>query len=155
MSGPASASLLENARFNALVIVPNALQGVFRRRRTAVAAATRANVDGQAVGLLAGMRRGHGGGPVWVRVIREPALLLLTPADVHRALENSPDPFASDPEPKRKGMVAFQPDALTISRCDDVAQPPSVQRGGPRHRAARCTASATASSRSPPRRPQR
>jgi cytochrome P450 len=110
------ASLLENARFNALVIVPNALQGIFRRRRVAVAAATRANVDGQAVGLMSGMHRKHHGGPVWVRVIRDHALLLLTPADVHRALASSPDPFASDPEPKRDGMVAFQPDALTISR---------------------------------------
>ena len=36
-----SASLLENARFNALVIVPNAVQGIFRRRRAAVAVATR------------------------------------------------------------------------------------------------------------------
>ncbi len=116
MSAPSGASLLENARFNALVIVPNALQGVFRRRRPAVAVATAANVDGQAVGLLAGMRRGHGGGPVWVRVVRDRALLLLTPADVHRALEGSPDPFASDPKPKRDGIVAFQPDALTISR---------------------------------------
>jgi cytochrome P450 len=116
VSAPSGASLLENARFNALVIVPNAVQGVFRRRRPAVAAATAANVDGQAVGLLSGMHRGHRGGPVWVRVIRERALLLLTPADVHRALEDSPDPFASDPKPKRDGMVAFQPDALTISR---------------------------------------
>ena len=31
-------------------------------------------------------------------------------------LEGRPDPFASDPPAKRKGMVAFQPDALTISR---------------------------------------
>ncbi len=116
MSGLPSASLLENARFNSLVIVPNALQGVFRRRRKAVAAATLANVDGQAVGLIRGMRRGHSGGPVRVRVIREPALLLLAPADVHRALQGSPDPFAADPPPKRDGMVAFQPDALTISR---------------------------------------
>ena len=118
MAGPASASLLENARFNALVIVPNAVQGIFRRRRVPVGAATRANVDGQAAGLLRGMYRRHNGGPVWVRVMRDRALLLLTPADVHRALAASPDPFASDPEPKRKGMVAFQPDALTISRGD-------------------------------------
>ena len=117
-SGLPSASLLENARFNALVIVPNAVQGLFRRRRAPVAAATRANVDGWAAGLLAGMKRGHGGGPVWVRVMRDRALLLLTPADVHRALHDSPDPFASDPQAKRKGMCAFQPDALTISRGD-------------------------------------
>ena len=62
------------------------------------------------------MSRSHHGGPVWVRVIRDPALLLLTPADVHRALAGSPDPFASDPKPKRDGMAAFQPDAVTISR---------------------------------------
>jgi cytochrome P450 len=111
-----SASLFEDARFNALVIVPNAVQGIFRRRRTAVAAATRANMDGHAVGLLSGMYRHHGGGPVWVRVMRDRALLLLAPADVHRALAGSPDPFASDPKPKRDGMVAFQPNALTISR---------------------------------------
>jgi cytochrome P450 len=116
VSGLSNASLIENARFNALVIVPSAVQGVFRRRRQAVAAATAANVDGRAVGLLTGMSRRHGGGPVWVRVVRDRALLLLTPADVHRALCGSPDPFASDPPAKRDGMVVFQPDAVTISR---------------------------------------
>ena len=118
MSELPSASLLENARFNALVIVPNAVQGLFRRRRALVAAATRANVDGWAVGLLGGMKRSHAGGPVWVRVMRDRALLLLAPADVHRALHGSPDPFAGDPKAKRDGMCAFQPDALTISRGD-------------------------------------
>ncbi len=111
-----AASLLENVRFNALVIVPNAVQGVFRRRRKPVAAATTANVDGHAIGLLRGMRDRYDGGPVRVRVIREPAVLLLSPNDVRRALEGGPDPFASDPKPKRDGMAAFQPDALTVSR---------------------------------------
>jgi cytochrome P450 len=53
---------------------------------------------------------------VWVRVVTERALLLLDVADVRRVLEGSPDPFASDPTPKRKGMEHFQPDALTLSR---------------------------------------
>ena len=44
------------------------------------------------------------------------ALLMLEVEDVRRVLEGSPHPFASDPEAKRKGMGAFQPDALTISR---------------------------------------
>jgi cytochrome P450 len=141
VSGLTSASLVENARFNALVIVPNALQGIFRRRRQAVAAATRADVAGRAVGVLAGIKRGHAGGPVWVRVVRDQALLLLTPADVHRALEGSPDPFASDPPAKRDGMVAFQPDALTISRGgawrNRRAFTESVlDTGAPRHREA-------------------
>jgi cytochrome P450 len=113
-----AASLLENVRFNALVIVPNAVQGVFRRRRRPVAAATAANIDGHAIGLLRGMRDGHDGGPVWVRVIREPALLLLHPDQVRRVLEGAPEPFASGPKAKRDGMAAFQPDALTVSRGD-------------------------------------
>ena len=113
------AGLVENARFNATVVVPNALQGIFRRRRQAVRAATAANVDGHAVGLLEGMSRSYAGGPVWVKLARDDALLLLEPEDVARALAESPDPFASDPEAKRKGMVHFQPDALTISRGED------------------------------------
>jgi cytochrome P450 len=115
-AGLGRASLFENARFNATVVVPNALQGIFRRRRQAVRVATTANVDGQAVGLLSGMSRSYDGGPVWVKVARDDALLLLDPSDAGRALDQSPDPFASDPDAKRKGMVAFQPDALTISR---------------------------------------
>lgn len=111
-----SASLVENARFNALVIVPSALQGLFRRRRAAVAAATKAGVDRWAVGLLSGMRRNHGPGPVWVRVLKDRALLVLSVDDVRRVLGSSPDPFAADPPGKRNGMVAFQPDALTLSR---------------------------------------
>jgi cytochrome P450 len=111
-----SASLADNLAFNSLVVVPNALQGLFRRRPAAVRAATRANVDRWAVRLLRGMRRTHRGSPVWVRLGTAPALLLLDVADVRTALEGSPDPFASDPEAKRKGMSHFQPDALTISR---------------------------------------
>jgi cytochrome P450 len=114
-----SASLFENARFNALVVVPGALQGIFRRRRAAVAAATRAGIDRHAVSLLRGMRDSYDGGPVWVRVISDPALLVLSREDVTRVLEGSPDPFAADPPAKRKGMSHFQPHALTISRGEE------------------------------------
>src|SRR6266487_2060294 len=96
-----SASLADNAAFNALIVVPNALQGLFRRRRAAVAAATRADVDRWGVRLLRGMHRAHHGSPVWVRLGKTPALLLLDVADVRIALAGSPDPFASDPGAKR------------------------------------------------------
>jgi cytochrome P450 len=111
-----SASLLDNVRFNQAVIVPNALQGLFKRRPKAVAAATAIDVDGQAIGLLSGLKRRHAGRPVWVRVVKDRALLLLDAGDVAHALERSPDPFASDPAAKRKGVAHFQPHALTISR---------------------------------------
>lgn len=112
----ASASLLEDARFNQTVVLPNALQGIFKRRPKPVAVATRMDVDGQAVGVMRGMRKGHGPRPLWVHLVKDSALLLLDVEDVARALDGSPQPFASDPPAKRTGMGHFQPDALTLSR---------------------------------------
>jgi cytochrome P450 len=111
-----SASLLENVQLNETVIVPNAVQGLFRRRPARVALATRLNVDGRAVRFMEGLRRRHAPGPLWVRVVANRALLVLEVEDVRRVLEGSPHPFASDPEAKRRGMGHFQPDALTLSR---------------------------------------
>jgi cytochrome P450 len=112
----ASASTIEGARFTAQVLAPNLAQGLFRRRRRAVAVATRLNVDGQAVGLIRGLRRSHGDDPIWVRAGTDRALLVTSVDDIQRVLEGSPDPFAPDPDAKRKGMAHFQPTALTISR---------------------------------------
>lgn len=111
-----SASTIEGVRFTAQVLLPNLLQGLFRRRRRAVEIATRLDVDGHAVSLIGNLRRKHGPGPFWVRAGGDQALLLTSTEDVRRALEGSPEPFAPDPEAKRKGMGHFQPTALTISR---------------------------------------
>ncbi len=113
------ASVVENVRFNAAGVVPNAVQGIFRRRREAVRIVGAAHVDGHVVGLLEGMSRSHDGLPIWVKLITDDALLMLDPDDIARALSESPEPLAADPEAKRKGMAHFQPDALTISRGDD------------------------------------
>jgi hypothetical protein len=110
------ASLVEGLRFTAQVALPNVIQGLFRRRRTAVAAATKAGADGLAVSFLNGLRRSYGEGPLWIRVAKDEALLLLGRDAVRHGLEGSPDPFAADPEPKKSGMEHFQPGALTISR---------------------------------------
>jgi len=111
-----SASLAESVQFNQLVVIPNAVQGLFRRRRTPVQVATRTGVDGHAVRFMSGLRRNHGPGPVWIRVMKDRALLMLEVDDVRRVLERSPEQFASDPPAKRRGMGHFQPDALTLSR---------------------------------------
>ncbi len=113
------ASLIEGLRFTAQVAVPNVIQGLFRRRRSAVAVAQRTGADGLAFGFMAGLKRSYGEGPLWIRVAKDEALLLLGREPMRRALEGSPDPFAADPEPKRSGMRHFQPDALTISRGSD------------------------------------
>jgi len=110
------ASLVEGLRFTAQVAVPNVMQGLFRRRRTVTALADRTGADGFAVGFMEGLKRNYGEGPLWIRVGKDEALLLLGRDAIRHALERSPDPFAADPEPKKSAMEHFQPDALTISR---------------------------------------
>jgi cytochrome P450 len=110
------ASVVEGVRFTAQVALPNLIQGLFRRRKAAAAIATRTGADGLAVGFLAGLKRSYGEGPVWIRVAKDEALLLLGRTPIRRALEGSPEPFAADPDPKRSAMSHFQPHALTISR---------------------------------------
>ncbi|HWF54114.1 MAG TPA: cytochrome P450 [Solirubrobacteraceae bacterium] len=110
------ASLIEGVRFTAQVAVPNVVQGLFRRRRSAVAVASRTGADGLAYGFMASLKRSYGNGPLWIRVAKDQALLVLGDEAIRKVLERSPDPFASDPEPKKSGMAHFQPDALTISR---------------------------------------
>ncbi|HTX45741.1 MAG TPA: cytochrome P450 [Solirubrobacteraceae bacterium] len=110
------ASVLQGLRFTAQVAVPNVIQGLFRRRQTAAAVADRTRVDPLARGFMEGMRRSYDDGPVWVRVAKDEALLLIGEGPIRHVLQQSPDPFAADPEPKGSGMRHFQPNALTISR---------------------------------------
>src|SRR5947209_1524505 len=98
------ASLAEGLRFTAQVAVPNVIQGLFRRRQKAAAVASRAGADKLAVGFMAGLKRSYGDGPVWIRVAKNNAVLVLGQEPIRRVLGESPDPFASDPEPKKSGM---------------------------------------------------
>lgn len=110
------ASVLEGIRFTAQIGAPNILLGLFNKRELPSRIASTVGADYLGYRLVEGMVRSYGPGPLYVRVARDEALLLTHPDDLKFVLGGSPDPFASDPEPKRKGMAAFQPDALTISR---------------------------------------
>lgn len=112
------ASLVEGVRFTAQVGVPNVVQGLFKKRPGVVSTVGRLPADALAYRLVAGLAEKYGPDPFWVRVGGDEALLLTHPDDIRTVLGGSPSPFASDPDAKRKGMTAFQPTALTISRGD-------------------------------------
>lgn len=112
------ASIVEGVRFTAQVAVPNVVQGLFKRREVVVSAADKLPVDGLGFKLVEGLARKYGPDPFWVRVAKDDTLLLTHPDDIKVVLGGSPAPFASDPDAKRKGMMAFQPSALSISRGD-------------------------------------
>jgi len=112
------ASVLEGIRFTAQIGAPNVILGLFNKRELPSRVAATLGTDYLGYRLVEGMVRSYGPGPFYVRVARDEALLLHNPDDLKFVLSGSPDPFASDLEPKRKGMAAFQPDGLTISRGD-------------------------------------
>jgi len=112
------ASVVEGIRFTAQIGLPNIIQGLFNKRELPTKIASRVGTDHLGYRLVEGLVKSHGPGPFYVRVAKDEALLVHHPDDLKFVLGGSPDPFASDPEAKRDGMVAFQPDALTLSRGD-------------------------------------
>jgi cytochrome P450 len=97
--------------------VPNLAVGLFNKREKPSRVAAILRTDHLGYRLVEGMVRRHGPGAFYVRIVGgDEALLVHSPDDLKFVLGGSPDPFASDPEAKRDGMAAFQPDALTISR---------------------------------------
>ncbi len=116
------ASVLDGIRFTAQIGVPNIVQGLFSKRELPVKIASRLGTDHHGYQLVEGLVGRYGPGPFYVRVAKDETLVVTHPEDLKFMLGASPDPFASDPDPKVKGMSAFQPDALTISRGDLWAQ---------------------------------
>jgi cytochrome P450 len=112
------ASLVDGVRFTAQVALPNLALGLFKKRELPTQVASTLHAEQLGYLLVQGLVRRFGPNPFYVRVAKEQALLVHHPDDIRLVLDGSPDPFASDPEAKRKGMAAFQPDALTISRGD-------------------------------------
>ena len=136
------ASVTEGARFTAQVGLPNVVQGLFRRRPAVVSIAGVVLADQLAYGCTASLVKKYGVEPFWVRMVADEALLVHHPDDIRLVLEGSPDPFAADPDVKRKGMAAFQPTALTLSRGDVWAARRAfaeavLDTGKPLHRLAR------------------
>jgi cytochrome P450 len=78
---------------------------------------TKANSDGRAIEVLAGLRRKHGG--EGARLLGGRIVVLWGDAAIREVLDQSADVYASDAGAKAKGMCHFQPDALTISRGED------------------------------------
>ncbi|HEU5158590.1 MAG TPA: cytochrome P450 [Streptosporangiaceae bacterium] len=111
-----SLSAADTLRFNRDVVLPLLAQGRYARRPAIAGAAARTGADGRAILRLARLRRDYGPGPVWARELGEPVLLVFSPMDVRRVLEDSAREFAADPIDKKRGMAVFQPNGLAISR---------------------------------------
>ncbi|TSD94477.1 cytochrome P450 [Skermania sp. ID1734] len=110
------ASTVDGVLFTAVVGVPSVVQGLFTKREKPTRLAGLVGGDQHTFRTVRGLVNKYGPEPFFIRMATDEVVLAHHPDDIKFVLEGSPDPFASDFGSKRKGMVAFQPEALTLSR---------------------------------------
>jgi hypothetical protein len=85
------------------------------RRPRVVAMAEYLDLDARAVRRTQKIRNRYGAAPLLLRIpMRSPALIL-HPADVHRVLAETPEPFATASIEKRAALGDFEPKGSLVS----------------------------------------
>lgn len=108
-------SATEQLRVLATVLAPPVVKGPIVRRPRAVNLAERLDLDSGGVTTMQRLREQHGPGPVRMRLAGRQVALLLDPADVHRVLDGTPEPFTPATLEKRGALNHFEPDSVLIS----------------------------------------
>lgn len=94
---------------------PMIAKGPIIRRPKVVAASERFDLDGRAVRRVQTLIEKYGRGPLMLNVPGRKMALVLDPDDVHRVLEESPEPFATAESLKRSALKHFEPKVALIS----------------------------------------
>ncbi|MBW8482719.1 cytochrome P450 [Actinomadura parmotrematis] len=111
----ATASVADTLRVGAQVLAPTVAKGILARRPRVVALAERMQADAHAGRYLRSLRARYGPGPLKLRVPGRPFALVLSPPDVRRVLDGSPEPFALATKEKRAALAHFQPHGVLAS----------------------------------------
>ena len=109
------ASALDTLRTVLVVLAPMVARGVIQRRPRVVALSDRMDADRRAVALLGRLRDRYGAGLLRLRLPGRSFVLVLSPDDVRRVLDGTPEPFATANREKRGALSHFQPDGVLIS----------------------------------------
>lgn len=108
-------TVVETAQVLRDVQGPMIAKGPIIRRPKVVAASERLDLDGRAVRRVQTLAQKYGRGPLMLNVPGRRMALILDPADVHRVLEDSPEPFATAETLKRHALKHFEPKVALIS----------------------------------------
>ncbi len=109
------ATAVDTLRIAGRVLLPLVERGVIIRRRKVVWLGERLDADRTAVERVRELRERYGRGPVRLRIPFRSMALVLHPDDVHRVLEETPEPFATATTEKRAALGHFQPKGVLIS----------------------------------------
>lgn len=104
------------------VQVPMIAKGPIIRRPKVVAASERFDLDGRAVRRVQALAEKYGPGPLMLNMPGRDMALILDPDDVHRVLEDSPEPFATAETLKTTALKHFEPKVALISHGAERAQ---------------------------------
>lgn len=116
-----TASFVDGLRAVGQVFLPVAARGAIARRPRVVAAVQQADGDVRAVALMQRLRDTYGPGPLQVKLPGRRLTFVLDPADVHRVLNGTPEPFRPDTREKRGALGHFQPEGVLASPPDQRA----------------------------------
>lgn len=106
----------EHVRVFSLILASPVIKGPIIRRPRAVNMAERFDLDAAGVEEFKRLRVKYGDGPVQLSLMPgRRVALLLNPDDVHRVLNETPDPFRPASLEKRGALNHFQPAGLLVS----------------------------------------
>ena len=116
MSGtPSKASATEIAAVASHVLLPVLAGGAIVRRPRGMHLVERTQWDRRGIDLARTLRDRHGPGPLYITARGRPAALVLDPADAHRILTETPEPFTPASQEKIGSLAQFQPHGVLIS----------------------------------------
>ncbi len=98
------------------VAVPVWAKGILLRRPRIAALEARWRLDAGAMHLVQRLRRRYDGAALLLRKTGPPQLLLLSPADLKRVLDRTPEPFSPATQAKRAAIAHYEPHVSLISR---------------------------------------
>lgn len=116
------ATLVETLETLRDIHAPMISKGPIIRRPKVVAASERFDLDGRGVRRAQALSEKYGQGPVMLKIPGRKMALILDPDDVHRVLEDSPEPFATAETLKRHALKHFEPKVALISHGEQRAQ---------------------------------
>jgi cytochrome P450 len=122
MSSLPRVSARDTAGVMADVVMPLFARGVIVRRPRVVGMLDRADADRRAVRRMQRLRARYGDGPVLLRTPLREVALVLSPGDVRRVLDETPEPFATANREKRAALAHFQPHGVLISHGPERAE---------------------------------
>lgn len=109
------ATVSDTLNFMNSVFIPTIAKGPIIRRPKMVAMGEKLNLDRRAVETVQKLEDQYGPGPLMLKIPVRNYAVILSPDHVHRVLNHSPEPFATETKEKRAALEHFEPENALIS----------------------------------------